>query len=150
VDRVEPQDPVSNEAPMVFPKGRVRDTMGVSQRSMKILKDAMLADVEVLGSTAYKAFHGPGGAPLLPIRVCSKTGTAQNEVNGRIDKSKQTTWFLSFAPYENPRYAVVVMLEEGGASGGDTCAPIGREIYEAIVKSERAPAPKTGSLATTN
>jgi penicillin-binding protein 2 len=145
VDRVESQDLVSNEPPTVFPKGRVRDTLGVSKRSMKILQDAMLADVEVPGGTAYKAFHGQG-VPPLNLHVGSKTGTAQVERNGRVDKSIQTTWFLSFAPYENPRYAVVVMIE-GGASGGDTCAPIGREIFKAILESERAPALRSGSLA---
>jgi penicillin-binding protein 2 len=145
VDRVEPQDPVSNESPIIFPKGRVRDTLGVSQRSMKILQDAMLADVEIPGGTAYKAFHGQG-VPPLNLHVCSKTGTAQNERNGKVDKTIATTWFLAFAPYENPRYAVVVMIESG-ASGGDTCAPIGRKIFEAIVQSEKAPPLKTGTLA---
>ena len=108
---------------------------------MKILHDAMLDDTEIPGSTAYRAFH-----PLLPIRVCSKTGTAQVAADGKIDKSKQTTWFLSFAPYEQPRYAVVVMVE-GGMSGGDTCAPVGRKIYEAILQMEKEPALRTGSLA---
>ncbi len=148
VDRLEPQDPVSNEPPTVFPKGRVRDTLGVSPRSLKIVRDAMLKDVEERGSTAYGAFNGPNG-PLLPLRVCSKTGTAQNEVNGLVDPTIATTWFLSFAPYENPRYAVVVMIE-GGRSGGDTCAPIGRKIYEGILERERMDALKTGSLAQRN
>ena len=45
------------------------------------------------------------------MRICGKTGTAQvmNEHNQEIDR---TTWFASFAPYENPRYAVVVMVEK--------------------------------------
>ena len=96
------------------------------------------------GGGAYAAFH-----PLLPLQVCSKTGTAQNERNGKIDKSIGTTWFLSFAPYEQPRYAVVVMIE-AGRSGGETCAPIGRKIYEAILERERMNAQKTGSLAQRN
>ena len=41
------------------------------------------------------------------------------------------TWFASYAPYEKPRYAVVVMAENG-ASGGKTCAPIAKEIFEAL------------------
>ncbi len=148
VDRLEPQDPVSNEPPSVFPKGRVRDTLGVGPRSLKIVRDAMLKDVEERGSTAYGAFNGPNG-PYLPMRVCSKTGTAQNERGGVIDPTIATTWFLSFAPYENPRYAVVVMVERGH-SGGETCAPIGRKIYEGILERERMDALKTGSLAQRN
>ena len=42
------------------------------------------------------------------------------------------TWFVSFAPYEKPKYAVVVMVERG-ISGGKTCAPIAKEIYEVLI-----------------
>jgi len=76
------------------------------------------------------------------MRVCGKTGTAlvMNERNQVVD---YTTWFVSFAPYENPRYVVVVMVESGG-SGGGTCGPIARDIYGAIRKRE---ADKTKVLA---
>jgi len=50
-------------------------------------------------------------------------------------------WFASFAPYENPRYAVVVMVEsEGDGSGGGICAPIAHDIYETILKKQTAAA----------
>jgi penicillin-binding protein 2 len=52
-----------------------------------------------------------------------------------------TTWFASFAPYENPRYAVVVMVESG-SSGGGTCAPIAHDIYQAILDKENSRAAK--------
>ncbi len=48
----------------------------------------------------------------------------------------QTTWFASYAPFEDPRYVVVVMVEEG-EWGGTTCAPVARKIYEALLASER-------------
>jgi hypothetical protein len=37
-------------------------------------------------------------------------------------------WFVSFAPYNEPRYAVAVMIEDGD-SGGQTAAPIVSKIY---------------------
>jgi cell division protein FtsI/penicillin-binding protein 2 len=79
------------------------------------------------------------------LRVCGKTGTAQVK-----DEHGQLTgwhyWFASFAPYENPRYAVVVMVQsENRGSGGLVCAPIAHDIYEAILKSEKPDAP---ALAT--
>jgi penicillin-binding protein 2 len=46
-----------------------------------------------------------------------------------------TTWFIAYAPYEAPRYAVVVMVEDGG-SGGGTCAPIARDIFTALQRLE--------------
>jgi len=48
-----------------------------------------------------------------------------------------TTWFVGFAPYERPRYAVVVMVEDGG-SGGTTCAPVARELFRALQRREQS------------
>ena len=131
VERIEPQDPVSGEAPSIFPSGVVRGELGVRECNLKLLRDAMLAETEDP--------EGTGRAAVVPgFRICGKTGTAQvtDEQNRVVD---HTAWFTSFAPYENPRYAVVVMVEHGG-SGGSTCAPIAHDIYEAILKSEKTPA----------
>jgi penicillin-binding protein 2 len=119
--------------PVSFPKGRIRDRLGVSKRTMDILREAMLADVEDPAGT--------GTAARLPdLRICGKTGTAQvKDPHGNT--ISHNVWFLSFAPYAAPRYAVVVMVE-GGHSGGTDCAPIGGEIYRAIRDWEKAGAPK--------
>jgi penicillin-binding protein 2 len=131
VERIEPQDPVSTEAPSVFPSGVVRGELGVQARNLQILHDAMLAETEDP--------EGTGHAAVVPgLRICGKTGTAQ-VMNARNQEIDRTTWFASFAPYENPRYAVVVMVESG-AYGGPTCAPIAHDVYETILKSEKTPA----------
>jgi penicillin-binding protein 2 len=139
VDRIVPQDPLSSGQAVQFPKGRVRDYIGVKASSLRRLQEAMLDDTENAEGTAYPAFRG--SQLNTQLRVCGKTGTAQNEVNGAIT---HTTWFLSFAPYEHPHYAVVVMVEMNvGGSGGGTCAPIAREVYEAILKSEQSKSAQT-------
>lgn len=117
---------------MFFPSGVVRDTLDVHPRSLKVLRDAMLAETEDA--------EGTGSAARVPgLHICGKTGTAQvkNERGQLVD---HTTWFASFAPYENPRYAVIVMVESGIA-GGVTCAPIAHDIYKAILQSEQPTAP---------
>jgi penicillin-binding protein 2 len=141
IDRIESPDPAPGESPTILPKGQIRDTLGVSPRSMKIVRDAMLDDVESSEGTGTRAFV-PG------LRICAKTGTAeiQDEENKDID---QTTWFLSFAPYESPRYAVVVMIESGG-SGGATCAPIAHDIYLAIQQWERTGVARKNVIAQAN
>ncbi len=139
VERIEPQDPASSEAPTVFPSGVVRSELDVHPRNLKILRDDMLAETEDP--------EGTGRAAAVPgLHICGKTGTAQvmNEHNQEIDR---TTWFASFAPYENPRYAVVVMVESG-TYGGPTCAPIAHDIYEEILKKANTDTPRT--MAQTN
>lgn len=136
VERIESQDPASGEPPTVTPSGLVRDHIGVSQRSLKLLYDAMMSETEDPAGTGYPAFHRSGS--LLNWRVCGKTGTAQVK-NEQGQMIAHNYWFASFAPYESPRYAVVVMVQsESGGSGGSVCAPIAHDIYEAIMQEESA------------
>ena len=75
--------------------------------------------------TANGAFiRGEEPFPLEEIPVAGKTGTA--EVGGKLP----TAWFASYAPADDPRYVVVVSVEEGGG-GSQTGAPIARRILEA-------------------
>jgi penicillin-binding protein 2 len=138
VERIEPQDPASGETATNFPPGVVRDQIGVSERSLKILHEAMLSETEDPKGSGYPAFHQ--GGSILKLRVCGKTGTAQIE-NERGQKTGWNYWFASFAPYENPQYAVVVMVQsENSGSGGSVCAPIAHDIYAEILKKENATA----------
>ena len=140
VGRIEPQDPASGEAPTIFPSGLVRGELGVHPRSLKILQDAMLAETEDP--------EGTGRTAVVPgLRICGKTGTGQvaDEHNRIVD---HTTWFASFAPYENPRYAVVVMVQSG-ISGGVTCVPVAHDIYQAILNSEKPNASALAALRRT-
>ena len=136
IDRIEPQDPATGEAATNFPSGRVRNELDVHARSLKILRDAMLADVN--------SSEGTGTAAAVDgLHICGKTGTAQVQ-----DASNKLTgynfWFASYAPYENPKYAVVVMVESAGSgSGGTVCAPIAHDIYETILKKQNAATAKT-------
>lgn len=56
--------------------------------------------------------------------VAGKTGSAE------FQKGKEThAWFVGFAPVENPKVAVSIIVEEGG-SGGKTAAPIARTLFD--------------------
>ena len=139
VDRIESPDPSATAPSVIFPGSRVRDELGVQPDSLQIVRKAMLSDVEEDGTGHQARVEGMG--------ICGKTGTAQVK-NEQKQIVGEITWFLSFAPYEEPRYAVVVMVEMPAkqGSGGSTCAPIAKDIYTAIRDLER-PAPKPGSLA---
>ena len=107
VDRLEPHHPASLEPAVVYPRAQVRDQLGVSKRNLDILRDAMLSETESEeGTGRHVRVEG--------LRICGKTGTAELEtIDPESGRKKNTTWFASFAPYETPRYAVVVMVENG-------------------------------------
>lgn len=138
VDRIEPADPASDSLPIVFPRNRARNELGVKRSNLQIVQEAMLADVEDADGTGKEAVI-PG------FRICGKTGTAQvtDQRNAIVD---HITWFVSYAPFEKPRYAVVVMIESGG-SGGRTCAPLARDIYQTILDRERQGPARTNLMA---
>ena len=92
-----------------------------AQRAIRFLQDT-LPGVTTNGS-AREPF---AGFPLDRIPVASKTGSAQ--VTG--DKVS-TSWFASYAPANDPQYAVVMMVTQGG-TGSKTAAPSVRKIYEEI------------------
>jgi penicillin-binding protein 2 len=138
IDRVESADPFSGVPPEVKPSGVVRERLGVSQRTMAILHDAMLAETEDSDGTGKNIRKY---VPLTGLRVCGKTGTAQVQ-NERSEVTGHTVWMVSFAPYcppgsnEKPKYAVVVMVEKG-VSGGVTCAPVVGKIYQALLDRDQ-------------
>jgi penicillin-binding protein A len=73
---------------------------------------------------------GTGTAAQIPgIRVAGKTGTAESGVQGT-----NTTSFMAFAPADNPRVAVAVILERQSGTGGTTAAPIAKQIMEALIR----------------
>ena len=83
--------------------------------------------------------EGTGKLAAVPgLRVCGKTGTAQvTDPQNRI--IGHTLWFTSYAPYEQPRYVVLVMVERDkgqGGYGGTLCAPMAQKVYQAIVERE--------------
>ncbi len=60
----------------------------------------------------------------LPVAVAGKTGTAQ------FGTGKDTHgWFVSFAPYEEPRIAMIVLVEGQGEEGYNA-VPVTKEVYE--------------------
>lgn len=73
---------------------------------------------------------GTGGAASLPgIKVAGKTGSAENPAGA------PHAWFVAFAPDQEPRVAVSVLVEHGG-QGGRVAAPIARELIKLVLTQE--------------
>jgi len=103
----------------------VADHLPVSKYTLAYMRSA-LAGV-VTSGTAAGAFTG---FPLNKVCVAGKTGTAQN-----FGKNS-TSVFASFAPCNNPKYVVIVMIPNSGY-GADFAAPAVRTIYDDIYGLEK-------------
>lgn len=99
--------------------------------SLKLVKDAMV-DVTLTGGTAARAGAG------APYRFAGKTGTAQvvgMKQGEKYDEKKVAerlrdhALFIAFAPADDPRIALAVLVENGG-HGGSTAAPIARQVID--------------------
>jgi penicillin-binding protein 2 len=90
----------------------------ISSKNLAIMRSALVR-VTTTG-TGKGAFAGLG------VTVAGKTGTAQ--VYGKDDYA----WFCAFAPAESPKYAVAVVIEQGG-HGGSVAAPAARNILAKLL-----------------
>ncbi len=87
----------------------------VSEETANIIEDFMIECVN----------SGTGsGAKTENITVAGKTGTAENEKEG-----KEHSWFVCYAPCENPEIAICVMQEYTGKTGS-SCTPIAKELIK--------------------
>lgn len=77
-------------------------------------------------------------AMIKGLRIAGKTGTAQITSEG---EKLTLAWFIGFAPIENPRIAVAVMVEgtdpNDNYAGGSTAAPIARAVLEAYFNKQK-------------
>lgn len=92
----------------------------VSDTTLAYLQKA-LTEVPKAG-TARGAF---AGFPQDKVSVAGKTGSADAQ-NRQV-----SAWFASYAPADDPQFAIAVFVSQGG-TGGMTSAPIARTIYEGI------------------
>ncbi len=78
----------------------------------------------------WKVVNEQGGtakdARIKGVELAGKTGTAEFWRNGIKDNH---TWFISFAPYQKPKYAICVFIQ-GAKGGGVTAGPLAAHIME--------------------
>jgi penicillin-binding protein 2 len=118
--------PILNEKgePVVSPQPKVRHDLRF---------DFPPQQIELVRRGLWKVVNedgGTGGRARLPgVQVAGKTGTAQAMTEGKNDT---TAWFVCFAPYDNPKYTIAVMVQGGehGGHGGPVAAPIATRILE--------------------
>lgn len=86
-----------------------------------------------------KSGTGVAGA-VSGIQVAGKTGTAElgprpGQVLGPDEEPEQieNAWFTAFAPADNPKYAIAVMIIDAPGDGGTIAAPIAQQVLTALL-----------------
>ena len=108
---------------------------------IKIIKKAMFKVVNENKGTAFKS-------RLDDIKFAGKTGTSQvrrislSERESDDFREKEQEWknrdhalFVGYMPYDDPKYAISVIIEHGG-SGASTAAPIAKQVFNYISELE--------------
>lgn len=123
----------------------VPEKMRISPANLALVKQGMFDVVNVPGGTAFGSRFDYKGQ-----KMAGKTGTTQvrrismKERQTGIVRQEDLPWkyrnhalFVGYAPYDNPRYAVVVLAEHG-RSGSAVAAPIGGKLLLEALKLEDA------------
>jgi penicillin-binding protein 2 len=137
--------------PLLVKQTRNRETGKVNVTEPELIKTVMidpsvLHEVQSALAGVVNEPDGTAHAAASPLAtVAGKTGTAQviaQKVSGRTlsDETKDHAWFVAFAPVENPKIAVAVVVEHGG-HGGSAAAPVAKKVIEEYLKNVE---PKTG------
>ncbi len=110
------------------------------QKNINIVKDAMFSSSNEPGGTSYRhrmedpkfTFAGKTGSSQI-----KRFTEAQREAEVKqIDlnyKDRDHALFVAFAPYNDPKYAISVVVEHGG-SGGKAAAPIAKKVIKKVLE----------------
>lgn len=118
---------------------------GMAQKHIAWVRKGMFAVSNEPGGTAFRARIEQEG-----MWLSGKTGSAQvrrismRERESGVKKNDELPWkerdhalFVAYAPEDNPRYSIAVVVEHGGG-GSAVAAPIARDIMIEVQKRERA------------
>ncbi|MGE0739645.1 penicillin-binding protein 2 [Sulfurimonas sp.] len=120
----------------------------VEPQLQEVLDEGELKRLPTIQRAMYEVCNVAGGTGTnylkTKVKIAGKTGTAQ--VVGILQNIKQRelehemeyytrshAWFATYGPYENPQYAVVVMVEHGGHGGAATGAIVSK-IYDKLLE----------------
>lgn len=121
---------IANDGVMVKPI-LVTDVINKDRRVVRTMATETVTSVtspsvarEIKDMMVEAVASGTGrNASISNVVVAGKTGTAENP------SGNAHSWFVGFAPADDPRLAVAVILEEAGTTGGQGAAPIARDLF---------------------
>jgi len=111
-----------------------------NKENINIVKDAMFSSSNEPGGTSYRhrienpkfTFAGKTGSSQIKRFTEAQREAEVKQVD--LDyKDRDHALFIAFAPYQNPKYAISVVVEHGG-SGGSAAAPIARKVIKKVIE----------------
>jgi len=96
----------------------------ISQSTLDTVRQGLVDAANSPSGTSAGVFAG------YPVTVAGKTGTAE-VYDSSVMHNVNYAWYASYAPANDPKYVVVVMIEKGG-HGGAVAAPAARLIYDQL------------------
>ena len=111
-----------------------------NQENINFVKDAMFAASKETGGTSYVSRHndkkfkfaGKTGSSQIK-RFTSEQREAETKQNEITYLERDHAWFVAFAPVEDPKYAISVLVEHGG-SGSSAAAPVAKKIIKKVIE----------------
>jgi beta-lactamase class D len=111
-------------------RARLRIATSDAPRSTRVVSRRVAGQVRAMMLEVVRSGTGTAGA-LPGVDVAGKTGTAELRPNSS-DPKDADAWFVAFAPAEDPKVAVAVMLV-GAGFGGTAAAPVARDVLQAAL-----------------
>ena len=110
-----------------------------NQENINLVKDAMFAATNEVGGTSYKSrfkdkkfmFAGKTGSSQIK-RFTEAQREAEIKQKDIDYLDRDHAWFVAFAPVQDPKYAISVLVEHGG-SGSSAAAPIAKKIIKKVI-----------------
>ena len=90
--------------------------------------ELFLSGVAACGAELIQVLAAQSGVPLRGVKVGGKTGTAE------VGDGTSHSWFIGFAPADNPKVAVAVIMEHQG-SGSDFATPAAQKVLQAVLST---------------
>ncbi len=115
-------------------------TLFRNQENINFVKDAMFASTNEPGGTSYKSrfkdkkfiFAGKTGSSQVK-RFTEAQREAEIKQSELDYKDRDHALYIAFAPYENPKYSISVVIEHGG-SGSSSAAPIAKKVIKKVLE----------------
>jgi peptidoglycan glycosyltransferase len=97
-------------------------------QATRVMKSSTAAELNSMMRKVVEEGTGQA-ANIGDLRMAGKTGTAE------LGDGLNQAWFIGFAPYDNPKYAVAVSIESSPEFGGTVAAPIAADVLQYLLRN---------------